>query len=424
MLCIHNAKFKIREKVMVDYETPSFEAATKSPLPLAGMRVLDVSQVMAGPFCCMLLGDLGADVIKVEAPEGGDQTRGAMGFKLKGSDSLGFLNMNRNKRSIAIDLKTDAGRAVFYKLAKTADVIVENYRPGVMKKLGIDYETMKSINPGLIYASISGFGQTGPWADRPGFDLIAQAAAGIMSITGHPDGPPAKSGVPVTDIGCSLFALYAILSAYIGRQKSGEGQYIDASLYEAGIAFAIWDISEFWGTGKVPQRIGTANRMSAPYQAVRAQDGYFVLGANNDRLWRRLCTVIERPDLLDTPLYKTIADRLANRDALIAELETTFLMASSRDWVDRLLAVGIPAGPINDYAEALDNEHARVRNVVMELDHPVEGKFRSIGFPVKLGGTPQQVRRPPPRLGEHTAEILSELGFANAVAHVSPEAAS
>ena len=392
--------------------TPSFEtAAGRLPLPLAGMRVIDVSQVMAGPFCCMLLGDLGADVIKVEPPDGGDQSRGAMGFKLKGADSLGFLNMNRNKRSIAIDLKTESGREIFYKLAKTADVIVENYRPGVMKKLGIDYQSVKNINPGLIYASISGFGQTGPWADRPGFDLIAQAASGIMSITGHPDGPPAKSGVPVTDIGCALFTLYAILSAYIGRQKSGQGQYIDASLYEAGIAFAIWDISEFWGTGKVPQRIGTANRMSAPYQAVRSQDGYFVLGANNDRLWRRLCAVIERPDLLETLGYKTIAKRMANRDALIIELETTFLTAPSKEWVTRLLEVGIPAGPINDYAEALGNEHARVRDVVMELDHPVEAKFHSIGFPVKLGGTPQQVRRHPPLLGEHTAEILCELGM-------------
>jgi formyl-CoA transferase len=382
-------------------------------LPLAGMRVLDVSQVMAGPFCCMMLGDLGADVIKVEPPEGGDQSRGAMGFKLKGADSLGFLNMNRNKRSIALDLKTEEGRAVFYKLAKTADVIVENYRPGVVKKLGIDYDAMKIINPGLIYASISGFGQTGPWADRPGFDLIAQAASGIMSITGDADGPPAKSGVPVTDIGCSLFTVYAILSAYIGRQKSGEGQYIDASLYEAGLAFAIWDISEFWGTGKVPQRIGTANRMSAPYQAVRSGDGWFVLGANNDRLWRRLCEVIGRPDLLEAPQYRTIADRLANRPSLIAELEKTFVTAPSEQWVSRLLEVGIPAGPIYDYAQALDNEHARSRNVVMELDHPVEGKFRSIGFPVKLSGTPQQVRRPPPRLGEHTAEILSELGISN-----------
>ncbi len=381
-------------------------------LPLSGMRVLDVSQVMAGPFCCMLMGDLGADVIKVEPPIGGDQTRGAMGFKLKGSDSLGFINMNRNKRSVALDLKTDDGRAIFYELAKTADVIVENYRPGTMKKLGIDYDTIRALNPGIIYASISGFGQTGPWADRPGFDLIAQAATGIMSITGEAGGPPAKSGVPVADIGCSLFAVYAILAAYIGKGKTGEGQYIDASLYEAGIAFAIWDISEFWGTGKVPQRIGTANRMSAPYQAVRARDNWFVLGANNDRLWERLCAVVERPDLLQDPRYITIADRLANREILIADLETSLAKADAEDWVERLLAVGIPAGPINDFAEALGNEHAAARDVVMEIDHPVEGRVRSIGFPVKLSGTPQQVRRHPPRLGEHTAEILAELGWA------------
>jgi crotonobetainyl-CoA:carnitine CoA-transferase CaiB-like acyl-CoA transferase len=379
-------------------------------LPLRHLRVLDLSQVMAGPFCGMMLGDMGADVIKVEPPGSGDQTRRAMGFKLKGSDSLGFINMNRNKRSMALNLKAAAGREVFYQLVKTADVVLENYRPGVAARLGIDYPTLKAINPAIIYASISGFGQTGPWSQRPGFDLIAQAMSGIMSITGDPDGPPAKSGVPVADIGAALFALYGILSAYIGRLETGEGQHIDASLFEAGIAFAIWDISEFWGTGRVPQKLGTANRMSAPYQAVRASDGYFVMGANNDKLWRSLCELIDRSDLLRDSRFATIADRLANRIALIEELEKNFTTRPAEYWVDQLLAAGIPAGPLYNYAQALDNEHARHRNVVMEIDHPVEGKVRSIGFPVKLSGTPQQLRMPPPLLGAHTEEILAELG--------------
>jgi crotonobetainyl-CoA:carnitine CoA-transferase CaiB-like acyl-CoA transferase len=393
-------------------ETVSAAGPPQRPLlPLRHLRVLDVSQVMAGPFCGMLLGDMGADVIKVEPPGSGDQTRRAMGFKLKGSDSLGFINMNRNKRSIVLNLKTEAGREVFYQLVKTADVLIENYRPGATARLGIDYATLKAINPRLIYASISGFGQTGPWSQRPGFDLIAQAMGGIMSITGHPDGPPAKSGVPVADIGCALFALYAILSAYIGLRETGEGQYIDASLFEAALAFSIWDISEFWGTGKVPQKLGTANRMSAPYQAVRASDGYFVMGANSDKLWRTLCQLIQRPDLLEDSRFASISDRLANRTTLIEELERTFVTRSIDDWVERMLAVGIPAGPIYDYAQALYNEHAHHRNMVMEIDHPVEGKVRSIGFPVKLSGTPQQVRRSPPLLGEHNGEILAELGF-------------
>jgi crotonobetainyl-CoA:carnitine CoA-transferase CaiB-like acyl-CoA transferase len=379
-------------------------------LPLRNIRVLDISQVMAGPFCGMLLGDMGADVIKVEPPGSGDQTRRAMGFRLKGSDSLGFINMNRNKRSIVLNLKNEAGRQAFYDLAKTADVLIENYRPGVTARLGIDYPTLKAINPRLIYASISGFGQTGPWSQRPGFDLIAQAMGGIMSITGHPDGPPAKSGVPVADIGCALFALYAILSAYIGRLETGEGQYIDASLFEAAIAFAVWDISEFWGTGKVPEKLGTANRMSAPYQAVRASDSYFVMGANNDKLWRSLCKLIERPDLLQDARFASIADRLANRVVLIEELEKTFTARPAEYWIEQMLGVGIPAGPIYDYAQALDNEHVRHRKMVMEIDHPAEGKVRSIGFPVKVSGTPQQVRVPPPLLGAHTEEILAEIG--------------
>jgi formyl-CoA transferase len=387
------------------------ERSVEAHLPLSGMRVLDVCQVMAGPFCCMLLGDLGADVIKVEPPEG-DQARRAMGFKLKGDDSLGFLNMNRNKRSITLDLKSEAGRNVFFRLAETADVIVENYRPGAMKKLGVDYEAARAVNPGIIYASISGFGQSGPWADRPGFDLIAQAASGIISVTGDPAGPPARSGVPVTDIGCSLFTVYAILAAYIGRQATGRGQHIDASLYEAGIAFSIWDISEYWGTGRVPHRLGTANRMAAPYEAVRAKDGYFVIGANNDRLWLRLCEVIARPDLAANPSYRTNADRLANRERLAADLEKTFLTQDREHWVSLLLKAGVPAGPISDYAEVFASDHARAREMKMMVAHPVEGAVPNIGFPVKLMGTPQQVRRPPPLLGEHNDEIFAELGIA------------
>jgi crotonobetainyl-CoA:carnitine CoA-transferase CaiB-like acyl-CoA transferase len=385
--------------------------APESPLPLAGVRVLDVSQVMAGPFCSMLLGDMGADVIKIEPPDGGDQTRRAMGFKLKGNDSLGFFNLNRNKRSLVLDLKNKAAREVFYRLVRTSDMLVENYRPGVTQRLGIDYPTLNAINPRLIYASISGFGQTGPWSQRPGFDLIAQAMAGVMSITGQPDGPPTKSGVPVSDIGCALFALYGILAAYIGREKTGRGQYVDASLFEAALAFSIWDISEYWGTGRVPTPLGTANRFSAPYQAVRAKDAFFVMGANSNRLWQTLCEGLERADLLGDARFKTIADRLLHRAVLIEELEKTFAQRNAAEWIDILLSAGIPAGPILNYAEALASDHARAREAVMEIDHPIEGKVKSIGFPVKLSETKQRVRRPPPLLGEHNEEILAELGI-------------
>ena len=384
---------------------------TKKPLPLAGVRVLDVSQVMAGPYCSMLLADLGADVIKVEPPGTGDQTRGAMGFKMKGSDSMGFLNMNRNKRSITLNLKTEAGKQVFLDLVKTADILVENYRPGVMKKLGIDYQALKTINPGLVYASISGFGQTGPWADRPGFDLMAQAMSGVMSVTGYPDGPPVKAGVPVADIGCALFATYGILSAYIGKTKSGEGQFIDACLFDSALAFSIWDTAQYWGTGVEPYKLGTANHMSAPYQAMKAADGYFVMGATNQKLWKQLCEHIHRPELFEDSRFKTNPLRLANRLELATELEKTFAQKNSDEWVDLLLAAGIPAGPINTYPQAFNSDHGVHRNMRMEIDHPIEGKVPNIGFAVKMNGTPQQVRRHPPLLGEHNDEILAELGI-------------
>ena len=384
---------------------------TKRPLPLMGVKVLDVSQVMAGPYSCMLLADMGADVIKVEPPGSGDQTRGAMGFKMKGPDSMGFLNMNRNKRSIAINLKSEAGKAILFKLVKEADILVENYRPGVMKRLGVSYEVMSKINPALVYVSISGFGQSGPWAMRPGFDLMAQAMSGIMSVTGNGDGKPLKAGVPVADIGCALFATYAALSAYIGAKNTGQGQYIDASLFDSALAFSIWDTSEYWGTGNPPVALGTANRMTAPYQAVKAKDGYFVMGATNNKLWQLLCGILERPDLLQKVEYQTIAGRLGQREQLIQELENSFALKSADEWIDLLLEHGIPAGPILDYPQAFESEHGRHRQMRIEIDHPLEGKVPNIGFAVKMQGTPQEVRRHPPLLGEHTQEVLMQAGF-------------
>jgi crotonobetainyl-CoA:carnitine CoA-transferase CaiB-like acyl-CoA transferase len=383
-------------------------------LALSHLKVLDVSQVMAGPFCCMLLGDMGADVIKVEPPGKGDQTRSAMGFRLKGADSGGFLALNRNKRSVEINLKSPAGREAFYELVRAADVLVENNRPGVAARLKIDYATLSEINPRLVYASISGFGQTGPWAARPGLDLIAQAMTGIMSVTGHPGGAPVKSSVPIADLGAGLFAAYAILSAVIGREHGGAGQYIDASLFESALGLSIWEVSEYWGTGKVPAPIGSANRMSAPYQAVRAADRPFVIGAANQKLWRNLCDVIGRSALTADPRFLTNVDRMRNRVALIGEVEAALGARRADEWVTALLAAGVPAAPILTYAEALASEQAVARQMVMQIEHPAEGTVNALGFPVKLSGTPQQVRYPAPLLGQHTNEVLREFGFSDA----------
>ena len=387
---------------------------TPGKLPLEGVKVLDVSQVMAGPYACMLLADLGADVIKIEPPGGGDQTRGSMGFKMKGADSMGFLNMNRNKRSVTLNLKSEAGRELLLRMAKDADILIENYRPGAMKRMRLGYEDLKAVNPRLVYTSISGFGQTGPWADRPGFDLMAQAMSGVMSVTGYPDSPPVKCGVPVADIGCALFAVYATLAAYIGAKSSGQGQHIDASLFDSALAFSVWDISDYWGTGKPPEPLGTSNKMTAPYQAMAASDGYFVMGANNQKLWQLLCNVIGRAELLADERFSTISLRLGNRAALEGELEKTFRRKPKDYWVETLLAAGIPAGPILTYPEAFEGEHGTARKMKMEIDHPVEGKVPNIGFAVKLSGTPQQVRRHPPLLGEHNREVMAELGVGDA----------
>ncbi|SFP81278.1 CaiB/BaiF CoA-transferase family protein [Variovorax sp. 770b2] len=381
------------------------------PLPLSRIKVLDVSQIMAGPFCCMLLGDMGADVIKVETPGIGDQTRRSMGFRLKGADSGGFLALNRNKRSVEIDLKNPAGLEAFYALVKDADVLVENNRPGVAARLKIDYPTLRKLNPRLVYASISGFGQTGPWARRPGLDLIAQAMTGVMSVMGHAGDAPVKSAIPLADLGAGLFAAYGILSAVIGRGITGEGQFVDASLFETAMSLSVWESAEYWGTGEVPVPIGSANRMSAPYQAVRASDRHFVIGAANPKLWNALCTVIGRDDLTKDARFTDNVLRIRNRGVLIEELEREFARRTASEWVDALLAAGVPAAPILDYAEALASEQAVAREMVLKIHHPVEGETRALGFPVKLGGTPQQVRHPAPLLGQHTDQVLGEIGM-------------
>jgi formyl-CoA transferase len=398
-------------------------SGTVPPLPLAGYRVIDLSQVMAGPFCCMLLADMGADVVKVEPPGVGDSTRRSMGFRMKGEDSPGFLALNRNKRSIALNLKSEAGRRVFHRLVETADVLVENNRPGVTRKLGADYKTLSAINPRLVYASISGFGQTGPWSQRPGFDLIAQAMTGIISAMGIPGAEPVKSGVPVGDLGAGLFATYGILSALIGREKTGRGQYIDTSLFDAALALSVWESTEFWATGKSPQPLGTGNRMSAPYEAFAASDGKFVIGAANQRLWLRLVDVVERPDLLKDPRFAENKDRVANRAALAGELARTFATRPVEYWVDALLAAGIPAGPIYDYSQSLSSQHAMARGAVMEIAHPVEGRFRALGNPVKLSETPPQLRYPPPLLDEHREAILDELELGGESAELQQQGA-
>ncbi len=381
------------------------------PQPLAGVRVIDFSQVMAGPFCCMLLGDMGADVVKVEPPGKGDQVRQSMGIAMKGADSPGFLALNRNKRSLALNLKSAAGKRVFERLVATTHIFVENSRPGVTARLGIDYPALSRINPRLVYASISGFGQTGPWAQRPGFDLIAQAVSGAMSAMGRPGEPPVKSSIPFADLGAGLFAVYGILAAYIGVQRTGRGQYVDTSLFEAALGLSVWESAEYWGTGEPPRPIGTANRMSAPYQAVQAADGWFVLGAANQRLWQRLCAVIGRPELEHDPRFRSNGERMRNLAELMPILEAFFVTKKRDDCVALLSAAGIPAAPVLDYRESFGSEQAAAREMVIQYEHPVEGRINNLGFPVKMSATPQQVRMPPPLLGQHNAELLAELGY-------------
>ena len=386
-------------------------------LPLEGVRVVDLTQTMAGPYCTMILADLGADVIKVEPPVTGEMTR-TMGVGMSGQDSAAFLAINRNKRGVTLDLKTDAGREAVLALIATADVVVENFRPGVADRLGVGWDALHERFPRLVHASVSGFGQTGPYAHRPGFDLIAQGMAGVMSVTGAPDGAPVKSGMPVGDLSAGLYCAVAIVSALVGRERTGEGRRIDVSLVESALSLAVWESAELFATGEVPQRTGSAHRLTAPYQALATADGWITVGANTPALWELLCRTIGREDLIADERFLDNADRMRNRAELQAELERTLADHPAHVWLERLDAAGFPAGPILDYAQVLADPHVLARGMLQEYDHPVEGRMRVIGSALGHAGAEGGVRRPPPLLGEHNEEVLGEVLGAEGLARL------
>jgi crotonobetainyl-CoA:carnitine CoA-transferase CaiB-like acyl-CoA transferase len=381
---------------------------TTSSSALKGLRVLDVTQVMAGPFCTMLLADMGADVIKVEPPDG-DSTRQMPGAV--GADSPSFNAVNRGKRSIVLNLKSDEGRAVFMRLAASTDIVIENYRPGVMAALGFGYEALAQLNPRLIYASISGYGQTGPQRGKGGFDLIAQGVAGIMSITGEPNGPPVKAGVPLTDLSAGLFALVGILASLENRHRTGIGQQVDTSLVDAGVALSVWEATEYFSGMGVPDAMGSAHRMNAPYQAIRCADGYITLGAANERLFRRLAEVLGHADWTMRPEFADNASRVRNRQALADRIESITSQQPRAHWLALLEANDIPCGPINDYAQVFADPQVVAREMVVETEHPTLGRLKTLGSPIKMSATPPDVSRRAPLLGEHTDEVLAEAGF-------------
>lgn len=379
--------------------------------PLDGIKVLDLTQFMAGPFCTMLLADMGADVIKIEKPNGGDDIRRS-GPPFINGESAAFMGINRNKRSIVIDLKSDEGQSILHRMAGAADVVVENMRPGTMDRMGLGYQDLHRENPALVYCSISGFGTTGPYKDRPGFDLMAQGMSGLMSITGVAGGPPMRNGPPITDLNAGIYAAFGIMNAYVSRLKTGMGQHIDASLLEAGIAYTIWESAMFFATGVPPGPVGSGHHLSAPYQAFATKDSYIMVGGANQANWVRLCGATGREDLLGEERFASNALRMQNVVPLEDTLQDTLSQQSTAHWQEVLERAGVPCGPINDMAEVFADPQVTARDMVVELEHPLAGTTRNIGVPIKLSETPGSVRTAAPTLGQHTDAVLAEYDYA------------
>jgi crotonobetainyl-CoA:carnitine CoA-transferase CaiB-like acyl-CoA transferase len=385
--------------------------AARVPGPLAGLKVIDLSHVMAGPVAALMLADMGADVIKVEKVPGGDDTRRSVPPAV-GGESAAFLMMNRNKRGIALDLKKEAGRAALRRLLAGADVLIENYRAGAMERMGFGYAALRETNPGLVYCSVSGFGRTGPYADRGGFDLIAQGMSGLMSITGEgPGRPPVKVGAPVTDITAGVLAAMGILAALQHRARTGEGQQVDTSLFEAGIMHTYWQSAICFATGVAPGPMGSAHPLNAPYQAFPTADGWITVGAANEGNWRRLLAALEAEALGEDPRFANNAARMANLAALEAELTGRLRARTSADWLARLEAAGVPAGPVLDVAQMHRDPQAIARGMITEAEHATLGPVKTLGLPVTFSATPGGVRQGAPLYGQHTVEVLRAHGF-------------
>jgi crotonobetainyl-CoA:carnitine CoA-transferase CaiB-like acyl-CoA transferase len=380
--------------------------------PLAGIRVVEVGNYMAAPFCGMQLADLGAEVIKVEHPEGGDQVRQSAPL-IEGEGSA-FMRLNRNKRSIALDLKTAKGKEIFRKLVGTADVVLENLRPGTMKDLDLEYESLERLNPALIYVAASGWGQDGPLRDQPGMDIMAQARSGLMSITGTPGGEPVKVGVPICDLVCALYGALAAVAALYERRTTGKGQFIDVSLLEAGVSFAIWEAGSFFATGEIPQPSGSAHQSAAPYQAFRAADGWLTIGATTKPNWTALCRTLGLASLLEDARYIDSSRRHRNRQALAAKIESVTMTQPVAHWLGVLGEAGVPCAPIQDFGQVFTDPHLIARRYFWDSLHPKAGTVRQLGSPMRFSRT--QVRRDTagPLLGEDTAGLLAELGYRTA----------
>src|SRR5712691_6125218 len=377
--------------------------------PLTGVRVVEVGNYMAAPFCAMHLADLGAEVIKVEHPDGGDHVRHSAPL-IEGEGSA-FMRLNRNKRSIALDLKTDQGKEIFRKLVGTADVVVENLRPGTMRDLGLDYESLERSNRGLIYVAASGWGQDGPLRDQPGMDIMAQARSGLMSITGTPGGEPVKVGVPVCDLVCALYGALAAVSALYARGADGDGQFIDVSLLEAGVSLAIWEAGSFFATGEIPRPSGSAHQSAAPYQAFRAADGWLTIGATTPANWKALCEALGLQHLLGDERYSDASTRHRNRETLATTIESVTSTQPTGHWLSVLGDAGVPCAPIQDFGQVFTDPHLLARGYYWDAPHRTVGAVRQLGSPMRFSRTAVRRDTAGPLLGEDSAVLLAELGY-------------
>lgn len=377
---------------------------------LSGIRVLDLTRILSGPFASMILADLGADVIKVESTRGGDDTR-HWGPPFYGEDAAYYHAVNRNKRAVAIDLKSEAGKDLVLRLADSADVVLENFRPGTAARLGLGYEQLAERNQRLVYGSVSGFGHTGPLSGRAGYDAIAQAMSGVMSVTGEPDGEPLRFGVASADLGAGMWVVIGILAALSSRQQTGRGQHVDVSLLDGQMSWLTYVAQNFFASGEMPRRFGSAHPNIVPYQGFRTGEGDLMVAVGNDSLWRRFAQVVGLGEVAEDPRFRRNRDRVRNRDDLLAMVEKALAERSAAEWSELLHEAGVPVGPIHTVPEALAQPQALAREMVVDLPHPSEGAIRTLGSPVKLSGTPARLRHASPRLGQHTDEVLEGLGL-------------